>query len=115
MNGIKVKIGDVKTSNEFDMIKLVVRFIAISKGLSLSDTELHALTYFVMNGYSDISREALITIKLFKNKSAVYNLIYSFKKYGVVVKKHLGWGIHADFNVYSPDIEVIKLEMLIKK
>lgn len=115
MKGIRVKIDDVKTSNEFDMIKLVVKIIAITKGLSLSDTELHALTYFVMNGYSDISREALITIKLFKNKSAVYNLICSFKKYGVVVKKNLGFGIHTDFNIYSPDLEVIKLEMLIKK
>lgn len=115
MKGIKVKIEDVKTSNEFDMIKLVVKVIAITKGLNLSDTELHALTYFVMNGYSDVSREALITIKLFKNKNAVYNLIYSFKKYGVVIKKHLGFGIHSDFNVYSPDLELIKLEMLIKK
>lgn len=115
MKGLRVKIDDIKTSNEFDMIKLVVKFISISKGLHLSDTELHALTYFVMNGYSDVSREALITIKLFKNKEAVYNLIYSFKKYGVVVKKNLGYGIHQDFNIYSPDLEAIKLEMLIKK
>lgn len=115
MKGLKIKIDDVKTSSSFDMTKLVMKFLAISKNLNLSETELHALTYFVMNGYSDVSKEKLIEIKLLKHKQAVYNLIYHFKKHGVIVKENLGWNIHKDYLVYTEDIDIIKLEMLIKK
>lgn len=115
MKGIKIKIDDVSTSNSFDMIKLAVRVIAISKNLSLSETELYALTYFVINGYSKITREALVTNKLLKTKNTVSNLTYEFRKYGILVKTNFGEDLNEDFKINAADMDAIKLEMIIKK
>lgn len=115
MKGIKVKIDDVSTKNSFDLTKLVVKIVAITKNLSLSETELHALTYFVIHGYSKIVREELITTKILKNKNSVANLVHAFRKYGIVVKNNFGEEIHNDFNLPLQDIDAVKLEMIIKK
>ena len=115
MKGIKVKIDDIKTNNSFDLTKLVVKIVAITKNLTLSETELHALTYFVIHGYSKITREELITTKILKNKNSVANLIYSFIKYGIVLKNNFCEEIHTDFNLTIADMDAFKLEMIIKK
>lgn len=93
MKGIKVKIDDVSIKNSFDLTKLVVKIIAITSVykrlhlfyLTLSETELHALTYFVIHGYSKMTREQLITTKILKNKNSVANLVHAFRKYGMLV------------------------------
>src|SRR5690349_20944522 len=115
MKGIVVKIDDIVTSNSFDMTKLIVKIICLSKSLSLSNTELHALTYFVVNGYSKISRDNLITTKLLKNRNAVSNLVYAFRKYGLVVKTNKGEELNPEFNINTSDLDIVKVEMLIKK
>lgn len=115
INGIKVSIDDVKASNTFDMTKLVLRIIALTKALSLSETELHALTYFVVNGYSKLSREQLISSKLLKSKNAVSNLVHSFRKYGIIVKNSFGEGLNPDYAFSFENVDIVKIEMLIKK
>jgi|SRR6187402_65073 len=115
MKGIKIKIEDISVKNSFDMARLLVRILAITKGLSLSETELHALTYFVINGYSKVSREDLIVTKLLKNKNSVSNLVHSFRKYGIIVKNSFGEELNSDFNIPLQDLDGIKVEMLIKK
>jgi len=115
MKGIKIKIDDINTKNTFDMAKLLVKVIVITKNLSLSETELHALTYFVVNGYSKVSREGLITTKLLKNKSSVANLVHSFRKYGIITKNNFGEELASDFNISVDDLDIIKIEILIKK
>lgn len=115
MNGLRIKINDVKIPNGFDMVKLVVKVICISKNLKLSETELHGLTYFVINGYNKTTREALISTKLHKNKYMVANMVHAFRKYGIIVKTSKGEELNPDFNIPSENIDVIKLELFIKK
>jgi len=115
MKGIRVKIDDINTKNSFDLTKLVVKIISVTKNLTLSETELHALSYFVIHGYSKITREELITTKILKNKNSVANLVHAFRKYGIVVKNNFGEEISSDFNLPLQDIDAVKLEMIIKK
>jgi len=115
MKGIRVKIDDINTKNSFDLTKLVIKLVSVTKNLTLSETELHALTYFVIHGYSKITREELITTKILKNKNSVANLVHAFRKYGIVVKNNFGEEISADFNLPLQDIDAVKLEMIIKK
>lgn len=115
MKGIKVRVDDVNVKNNFDMTKLIIKIISVTKNLHLSETELHALTYFVVNGYSKVSRENLVNTKLLKNKNAVNNLVHAFRKYGVIVKNTMGEEVHSDFNLPMNDIDAVKLEMIIKK
>lgn len=114
MKGIKLSINDIKISNSFDMVKLVIKLIATTKMLKLSETELHVLTHFVTNGYSKMTRESLIEAKLLKNKESVSNIIYAFRKYGIIVKNNLGEELHQDFKIPA-DLDAIKIEMIIKK
>ena len=115
MKGIKVKIDDINTKNSFDLARLVVKLISVTKSLTLSETELHALTYLVTHGYSKITREELINLKILKNKQSVANLVHTFRKYGIIIKNNFGEEIHGDFNLPLNDIDAVKLEMIIKK
>jgi hypothetical protein len=115
MKGVKVKVDDVTVKNNFDMAKFVMKIIATSKNLYLSETELHALTYFVLNGYNAVTKEELISNKLLKNKGALNNLTYGFRKYGIIIKGTMGDVINQDFNIPINDLDVIKMEILIKK
>lgn len=113
--GIKINLGEINVNNSFEMTKLLVKILTITKSLFLSETELYALTYFVINGYSKVSRESLITSKLLKNKNSEANLIHSFRKYGLIVKNNFGEELNKDFQIPLADVDGIKLEMLIKK
>jgi hypothetical protein len=115
MKGVKVNIDNVNVSNSFEMVKTLLRVVCITKSLFLSETELHALTYFVINGYSKISRENLVTTKLLKNKSSVANLVHDFRKYGVIVKNSMGEELNPDFNVNVAEMDAVKIEMTLFK
>jgi len=114
MKGIKIHIDDVKSGSSFEMTRLIVRILCLSKGLNLSETELYVLTFFIVNGYNLVSREKLIEQKLVKNKQCVANHISQFRKLGIIVKNAYGEYLNEDFNIPS-DCDVVKLEMLIKK
>jgi len=115
VKGIKIKIEDIITKNSFDMTKLLVKIVALTKNLSLSETELHALTYFVINGYNKLSRESLINNKLLKTKQQMSNIATGFRKVGIIVKNAYGEELNSDFNIDVKDIDIVKLELLIKK
>jgi hypothetical protein len=115
MKGVKVQVNDINVKNNFDMVRLILKIISVTKSLHLSETELYALTYFVINGYSKVSREDLITNKLLKNKSSVNNLVHEFRKYGIIVKNAMGEQISSDFNIPVTDCDIVKLELLVKK
>lgn len=115
MNGLLIKINDIKTSNSFDLTKLVVRIIAVSKEFKLSETELYTIAYFLQNGYTKLSKENLVTDKVFKNHQQVSNLMTSFRKKGILIKTATGEDLHTDFKINTKNIDVIKLEILIKK
>lgn len=116
MNGVKVGIKDVKTGNSFELTKFVIRLIAISKSIYLSDTQLHALTYFAINGYSKLTRDSLVENKLLKTKNCVNNLVYFFKKNGIIIKTTYGNDLHSDFKVtFAENIDIVKIEMLVQK
>lgn len=116
MTGIDVKIKSYKVPSEFDMVKVIVQFIAITKGLSLSDTEIYALTYFIINGLSKFSREQLVSNKLLKTDNATANLVSRFRKFGIVNKTNRGEELSADFNsIYTKGIDAIRFQVAIHK
>lgn len=115
MNGILINIKEHKTSSEFEMVKTVVKFIAVTKTLSLSDTEVFALAYFITKGFNKVTREELIDNKLLKTQNAVANLISKFRKYGIIIKTTKGEELSADFSFYQPGLEAVKFQILVRK
>lgn len=114
MNGIKVQINDYKVDNSFDMIKTTLKLITLCKDLSLSDTELYTLTYFVINGLSTLTKEDLITTKIVKSKGGVYNIITKFRNMGIIKKEKHKEVLASEYLIPSKDINAIKLEVIIK-
>ena len=73
----------------FDMVRFIIRVITITKGLHLSETELYAITHFIINGYSKVSRKTISEINYLQLEFAVNNLIHRLKKNQFIVKLHL--------------------------
>lgn len=119
MNGIQVKIKDVKASNTFDMVKLTLHLITLLKQISLSETELYSLTYFVINGLNTITREELITTKIIKTKNGVANIVSKFRRIGIIRKEGYKDVISSEYQiptkVSGKDVEAIKIDLIIKK
>ena len=102
MKGIKIKIED-KSTNSFEMTRVIMKLVSVTKHLSLSDTEIFALTYFVINGYNKVTKEELVSNKLFKTKNSVSNTISKFRKYGIIVKTNYGEEVSKDYNIGNND------------
>lgn len=114
MNGIKIQIKEYKVSNSFDMIKAALRLITLCKDISLSDTELYTLTYFVIHGLNTITKEDLITTRITKTKGGVYNILTKFRNIGIIKKELHKEVISPEYLIPSKDIGAIKLEVVIK-
>ena len=115
MQGIKIKINDYKVGNTFDMIRVDLRLTTLCNNLTLSDTELYSLTYFVINGYNSITREELITTKIIKSKNGVANLVSKFRRMGIIIKPSYKEVIAPEYLIPSKDIDAIKIDLIIKK
>lgn len=115
MKAVKISIEDLKVGNTFDMVRFIIRVITITKGLHLSETELYAITHFIINGYSKLSRRQLIENKLLTTEFAVNNLIHRLKKNQFIVKTAFGYDLNPDYKLSLNDIDIVKLEFLIKK
>jgi CII-binding regulator of phage lambda lysogenization HflD len=115
MKGALITINEIDLNNTFEMTKFVLRIITITKNLYLSETELQALTHFVIDGYSQVTKEQLVENKLFKAIKSVYNTISQLKKYGIIVKTNYGEKINDEYNIKLSDIEKLKLEIILTK
>ena len=114
MNGIKIQIKDYKVANSFDMIKTTLKLISLCKNLILSDTELYALTYFVIHGLNKITKEDLITTKIIKSKNGVWNMLTKFRTMGIIKKENHKEVIAPEYLIPSKDVDAIKIELLIR-
>lgn len=115
MKGIQINIKDFNVSDEFEMVKIVTNLLVITKKLSFSNTELFALTFFIVKGYNKVTKEELVSNKLLKTHNAVANLVSKFRKYGIIVKSIKGEELHSDFNFFQENLDVIKFDIIVKK
>ena len=115
MKAIEVNINDIKVSNSVELTKLIVRYILLSKNFYLSETEIHALTHFIVKGFSSKTREELISFKLLKSRNVESNLISKFRKYGIIVKHNFGERLHSDFSFNVDGIDGVFIKVKISK
>lgn len=115
MNGIQVNIKDVKADNTFEIVRFTMRIISISNNLTLSDTELYALTLFVIEGLNESTKQELIDRKIIKSKYGVANLLSKFRKCGIITKESFIDVINKDYRIPTKDVDGILIKILIKK
>jgi len=76
----------IKVANRIDQIKRAVKVVSILNNIKISDTESVILTQFILEGFNKISREAIVTQKLVKNKQILDNCVSSLRSRGLIVK-----------------------------
>jgi len=101
----------IKTENKIDLCKNVLAVYCTLKGLRLSQRELLIISSFIIDGYNQITKEALITAKMVKNMNAMGNLLHKFRGYSFLVQKHFKEDLHQDLldirNINSENLVLI--------
>ena len=102
MSDIKIpslRIPIYKVANKLELAHILVEFICILKKIKLSKTELQVLSHFMVEGYSEISKEQIISGKLLHTKSSLANTLTTFRKNGILKKEHFKEVLSPDFRV----------------
>lgn len=81
MNAVKFTI---KTSSKIDMIKKVVSIYCLLSQIKLSETEILTLCYFIVYGYSNNTKELIITSKIVGGRDSLDNIISKLRKMGLI-------------------------------
>jgi len=117
MKGIKITIDDIKTTNNFEMTKLILKVIILSKNIYLSDTQLNVLCHFIIDGYTPLVKEDILNVyKYFKSKKQLDNCLSLFRRMGIIVKKNYGEEVNSDYSsIQTKNLDLVRLEIDIKK
>ena len=78
-----LKIPSYKVENKIDQTQLLVDIILLLKRIKLSKTEKQVLAHFMMEGYSEISKEQILKDKLLYSKKSLDNTLTMFRKQGI--------------------------------
>lgn len=98
-----LKIPSYKVGNKIELSQLLVEFICILKKIKLSKTEQQVLAHFMVEGYSEISKEQILTGKLLHTKSSLANTLTSFRKNGILTKVKFKEALAPDFAIPLTD------------
>lgn len=94
-----LKIPSYKVSNKIEQTLLLVEFILILKKIKLSKTEKQVLSHFMIEGYSEISKEQILTDKLLHSTSSLANTLTVFRKQGILTKEKFRETLSPDFKI----------------
>tara|TARA_R110000868_G_scaffold1729_4_gene13900 strand:+ start:4630 stop:4980 length:351 start_codon:yes stop_codon:yes gene_type:complete len=104
-----LKVPSYKMKNKPAMARVLVDFICILKNIRMSETEAMVLSHFMVEGYSQITKEQIISGKLLKNKSSLANTLTVFRKNGILVKESFREVLAPDFRY--PISDKIKIDI----
>lgn len=75
-----------KSKSKIDQAKLVLSVLCLLSSISLSDTELTALAYFMVYGINEKTKSLIITAKILKTDDSLRNAMTKFRKFGLIKK-----------------------------
>jgi len=94
-----LRISSYKTANKIELAQILLDFILILKKIKLSKTEKLVLSYFMVEGYSEISKEQVLTDKILHSQSSLANTLTVFRKQGILVKEKFKECLAPDFRI----------------
>lgn len=101
-----------KTHSKIDQTKCVLSIFCFLSDISLSDTELTVLSYFIVYGINDTTKKLIIDSQILKSEDSLKNTISKLKKVGLIKKALYGkdYEINESINIKPESV----LAMLIK-
>ena len=96
---VSLKIPSYKVGNKIEQTQILVEIICALKKIKLSRTEIQVLSHFMIEGYSEISKEQILQQKLLHSKSSLSNTLTDFRKSGILVKENFKEVLSSDFRI----------------
>lgn len=94
-----LRLPSYKVANKIDQTNILVEFILILKKIKLSKTEKQVLSHFMIEGYSEISKEQILNDKLLHSVNSLANTLTSFRKHGILTKEKFKEVLAPDFRI----------------
>ena len=99
-----------KTLNKIEQAKIIVRIFSILTNIKVSESELLTVAYFMVYGFSDITKDLIIKSRILANEDSYKNTMSKLKKLGLIFKFNKENRLNANLDI---KIEPI-IGMLIK-
>lgn len=111
--GYKIDIGSIKFNNNLDLLKFIIKLIASTKGIKLSDTEITVIALFNNEGADNVKAKKIIEHKILNKLTSAGTLLSRLAKRGIIIRTLKGRALHADFNLFkSADIVDLNVRLV---
>ena len=98
-----LKIPSYKVGNKLELAAVLVDFILLLKKIKLSKTEKQMLCHFMIEGYSEISKEQILKDKLLHSPKSLANTLTVFRKQGILIKEKFREVLSPDYRIPLTD------------
>ena len=93
-----------KTKSKIDQAKSILSIYCLLSEISLSNTELTVLSYFMIYGINDNTKKLILDSQLLKSEDSLKNTISKLKKVGLIKKAVYGKDYTLNENInFKPD------------
>ena len=75
-----------KSTSKIDQAKTILSVLCLLSTISLSDTELTTLAYFIVYGLNDKTKNLILTARILKTEDSLRNAMTKFRKFGLIRK-----------------------------
>jgi hypothetical protein len=108
MNGSKI-VYTMKTSGKLHLYQTYISIVAIKKNIKLSDNQIQILSYFMLEGFNEATRDKILEMKLLKNSSSLRNCISQLRKNGFIVKEGFKETLCKELQVVLGELNLLKI------
>jgi hypothetical protein len=75
-----------KSKSKIDQTKIILSILCLLSEIKLSDTELTTLSYFIVYGLTEKTKNLILTSKILKTEDSLRNAMTKFRKFGLIKK-----------------------------
>jgi hypothetical protein len=85
MSSPLIKISK-KAKSKIDQAKIILSIMCLLSDIKLSDTELTTLSYFIVYGITEKTKNLILTARILKTEDSLKNAMTKFRKSGLIKK-----------------------------
>jgi len=85
-----------KSKTKIDQAKIILSVLCLLSDISLSDTELTTLSYFIVYGLTEKTKSLILSGKILKTEDSLRNAMTKFRKFGLIKKNERKEDLLAD-------------------
>lgn len=112
--GYNIDVGSIKFNNNLDLLKFIIKMIAATKDIKLSDTEITVIALFNMEGADNIKAKKIVEHKILNKLTSAGTLLSRLAKREIIIRTLRGRALHSDFTLFK-NADIIDLNIRLTK